>query len=414
MNLLSVTAPGVIPTLRATNPTSYDYQRSLFLYDSISLRMARKDSNGNLLQNVPLHRDFLCSILGTDYLKIVDNMIEAGIIGRSESYQVDKYAKGYWINDDYLLSATDKSIYRTITNDKIIHRFNKYYRERSYNQLLYSPKFSHLQSNFDALSIDTDQVDEWLINNYDESVHDKRRTHIYKHSVGKLVNQSIQFKRSQNGRLHSALTTLKKELRPFLFDRQDGAFDFVEIDIANCQLCMLCFYLLYNYPEVKNKRDFATWGKLCMKGEIYDHISKRIGYSRDQVKQCFMKAFLYTSNNKSWLLKSKTKLSDEQYEWRNFLMFMKSDFPTIWNKVYGIKKTIGKSQFAVDLQRMESKLMIDNVLSKTKKFGTHFTIHDSLVCRTEDKAHAIELINNQSKKLFKIELPLKDKSLYEK
>jgi hypothetical protein len=408
LNLLSVSAPNVVPTLKAISNNEYDYQRSLFLYDSISLRMNRKDLHDNMVTAVPIHRDFLFNILGNDYSKIIYSMIDAGIIGRSESYQEGSRAKAMWIEDDFLISAYDHANYRTISDSNLISRFNRFYN----NLLKFNPKYSHLQTNFDSINIDTDQVDLWIQNNYDENTICKRKAHIYKHSVGKIINQNIQYKRSKNGRLHSAMTVLKKELRPFLFDRNDGVFDFVEVDISNCQLCLLALYLLKRFPnDVKTKSDFARWGELCFTGQIYEYIAKRINMGRDTVKEYFMHAFLYTKYNKSYLLSSTNNLSDKEYSWAYFLRFIKEEFPTIWNKVYSVKEQIGASKFSIDLQRMESKLMIDRVLTKTKKLGTHFTIHDSIVCRCADREKVIELIDKESIKLFGIKLPLKDKTL---
>jgi len=108
--------------------------------------------------------------------------------------------------------------------------------------------------------------------------------------------------------------------------------------------------------------------------------------------------------NKKWNNENQCK--------RNFITKFIELFPTIWDILLRIKNDIGNREFAKRIQRMESELMIDTVLLELNEIGTHFSIHDSIVCRTYD----IEYISEQIRQAFKINhgyhVSLKIKQLY--
>jgi hypothetical protein len=278
-----------------------------------------------------------------------------------------------------------------------------------YKKKLNAQEFESVYMNLTNIGVDVDNAMKFIEENFKDISN-------YAHSKNyftllKIETQDIYFSRSNNGRLNTVFTTLKRELKQFLFDRVDGSFDFVEVDISNAQPLLVTIYMENNYSEVRSKPDFLKWKELCQSGTIYDYIAENLNSNRDFVKERFMDVLLFTKNGKSHLLKGKNLCSDN-IDKKNFILKIKDLFPTIWEILLKIKKEITNSEFAIRIQKMEAELMIDTVLVNLKEIGTHFSIHDSIVCRTHDVGFVSEQIRTAFTTLYNYSVNLKFKKLY--
>ncbi len=415
----------VLPIIKGKFQDAKYFERCLVLIDQIGCIQHYKPKDNAWVQ-ISMRK--LQKLLGSEYAKIIvdalkelgilevlENEIEVedGLFVKRESYSTGNYSKSYKLNDKYYVHPSTNNLkVRKITNNRFLTTLRNYYLQKKYNQLLYSEEGSHIYSNLFNVGIDVEAAIDFIITNPEmKNLHNKKSHHLLA-AIYKIENEQIYSSRSKNGRLVSTFTNLKSELRQFLFDKTDGEFDFVEVDICNAQPLLVAIDLEEKFPEVLKQQDFLKFRDSCRQGLIYDNLSKLFDKSREDIKQRFMDTLLFTKDNKEYLL-TKENLSQLEAEQQRFTKKFKDNFPTVWNKLLEIKSEIGKRKFAINIQRLESTLMIDHVLVALKDIGTNFSIHDSIVCRTADALRVQNLITEKFMELYNSPVTLKVKNLYE-
>lgn len=200
---------------------------------------------------------------------------------------------------------------------------------------------------------------------------------------------------SENGRLNTTVTALKRELRPHLiFNGQH----LVELDQhASQPFLLLKLYCSSDSAEVKQERDYYY---SIFSSDFYEAFARLAGdsRSRDAIKSRFIK-----------FLNSKPKNIDEfdkatkSANYRIATTF-KKHFPHLWSEI-NLLKTRPKylesnssskgthTQFAYYLQNLESKIFIDGVCSKLMERNIFcYTIHDCIGVLEKDAPEVKEII----------------------
>lgn len=206
------------------------------------------------------------------------------------------------------------------------------------------------------------------------------------------------------GRLHSVLTQLKSDLRPFIkYDDKP----LVAVDIVNCQPYLLASFLnaerfnkmrflnligLYNPQFLNcNKKadnllqliesasefeDTQLFISHVKSGKFYEEFSKSIGgnLTRNEVKK-FTFSSLFAPNEKSAHIEG-IKIFNKLY-------------PTVGKIIKAIKSGKGKhNTLACSLQRLEAHIILHKVCRKIHLINPEiplFTLHDSIITTPEHK-----------------------------
>lgn len=404
----TITPDFLLPILKSVFPKTVDWERCLIFYNKIYWFSTYKKNQKLAGAEVPLN--YLRSILGgKEKTKlIIEKMIELGVITVSSSYVAKLNAKRYTITKQFRMDGFNKAV-RKVTEYKNIKALTNAVIKTNLNKKLKLPDYEHIWFNLQNVGID-----EYVAEKYIRNVlkpDNQWQLEVLLNSIYRISNQAIYASRGKNGRLNTPFTNLKKELRKFLFDRIDGQKDFIEVDIRNAQPLLISIFLKNKYPKLKTKPDFVKWNELCEVGKIYDFIANELELDRDTIKDRFMDTLLFTARNKIFLLEG-SQLNEKNKAIQTFSKKFIQLFPTVWQMLLDIKSEIGNREFALKIQRMESELMIDQVLPQLKNIGTHFTIHDSIVCKQED----VKLVKNTIKKAFvdmyKSEVNIKEKDIY--
>ncbi len=204
------------------------------------------------------------------------------------------------------------------------------------------------------------------------------------YSINKLKNQDFYAGRNEtNFRMDTNLTNLKGDFFKNGYLRLDGEL-IVDIDLKNSQPTLLSFVLSggifkhqhfqpivsgYTFPEIdRTQIDYQLFIQLAESGLLYDHIGTMMGWSRDHAKQNFIKTMFADAR---WAGSNKMKL--------------KLLFPTVlsWMDQFKMKNN---NDLAVLLQRIESRIFIDDIYMKLRAKGfLVYTKHDSILCKQSDQ-----------------------------
>lgn len=199
----------------------------------------------------------------------------------------------------------------------------------------------------------------------------------YCEAITSLKNGNYRAGRNKtNNRLDTNLTNLCSLLTDEICCRNNLA----QIDLRNSQFAILSWVL----QSKLETDDFKRFKKLSSDGDLYDYIKDVLGLeSRDEGKKAMFEIlFSSRKNNTSNKLK------------------IKQEFPSVVRWIDKFKKENGDKSFAVMLQKEESKIFIDGILStaiKKKLFA--LTKHDSLIVKVEDKDKVLKLISDYFDKI---------------
>ena len=188
-------------------------------------------------------------------------------------------------------------------------------------------------------------------------------------------------------RVHSIVTRISKEVRPFL--AIDGA-EVIELDVANSQPLILAAafrrpdlwptYIGDQHngrardvpgcllaPDVSARlaSDVDDFALLCEDGMLYESLIERGGFRyRERVKTLLFRDVLFCKANVS----------------RTMTKVFANSWPGLFNAIVGLKRDQGYKAVSMLLQRMESHIVIDCVCQRLieEHPGLSFlTIHDS-------------------------------------
>jgi hypothetical protein len=198
-------------------------------------------------------------------------------------------------------------------------------------------------------------------------------------------NKTLRFRRNNtNGRLDTNLTNMASDLRPFIVGYENMAY----LDLSNSQP-VLFNILLQKHLKKASKRlqnEIQRYYEITTNGTWYDWLIDlyKIPYTpgdndsynmaRDKCKEIWM--LIAYSDNKTA---------------KNFKNVFKHEFPLVYGIIEQIKKD-NYNQFAISLQKIESKVFIDEICKGLVQEGiVPYTMHDGLLVPKEhqDKTYSI-------------------------
>ena len=182
----------------------------------------------------------------------------------------------------------------------------------------------------------------------------------------------IIFKQDKVGnRLHTNITNMSSELRPFI--SHETGEQLVNLDIRNSQPLLFATLIQDHYKGQDLPEDAKLYIELTSAGLFYEHIMRLCGVpqipgERKLFKKQFFGRVFFCEN-----------LHMDSYA---DAQVFKEHFPNVYELIRFYKRKDYK-QLAIEMQKRESKIIIDTVCSNLfKEYGPDFfclTIHDSIV-----------------------------------
>ncbi len=187
-------------------------------------------------------------------------------------------------------------------------------------------------------------------------------------------NKSLRFNRnSTNNRLDTNLTNMASDLKPFIV----GWENMVYLDLKNSQPVLfntiLKGYFENGTEELKN--EIKKYREATLRGKWYETLQDVYNQDRESSKDIWM-MIAYSKNASYKDLKSP----------------FKNEFPNIYKIISNIKKTNHKD-FAINLQKLESKVFIDTICRKLVEENIiPFSVHDALIVKKEEVRRTKEIM----------------------
>ena len=128
---------------------------------------------------------------------------------------------------------------------------------------------------------------------------------------------------------------------------------------------------LMSFPE-----DLSLWKRLCETGTLYPYLIDRMKWqgTKAQFKDRELFRVLYGRNTPFD--------ADGNYNPSQLQPVLESDFPTVWGFIHGYKRAHGYRELAREMQRQESRLMIEGACGRLMTEHPDcpvITIHDSIL-----------------------------------
>ncbi len=171
----------------------------------------------------------------------------------------------------------------------------------------------------------------------------------------------LRFNRnSTNKRIDTNLTNLSSDLRQFL----NGYDNMSYFDLSNSQPVLFNILLkdYYNDSGPKLKAEIDRYGEITLSGAWYEFLMDLFKVDRDGAKKIWMQ--IAYSKNSSYLPDKNT---------------FASQFPLISKIIKDLKKQ-NHAKFAIELQRIESRIFIDEICKQLVAMDIiPYTLHDGLL-----------------------------------
>lgn len=302
---------------------------------------------------------------------------------------------GYKLSEEYCVPA--KRV--VCQNQKVAERIDKV-RRTLYRTDTRLPVHKHLRDWLSKLEVDgvRARAEVWSTPRLAEHAD------IHLTAIGMIESGHVEFSHCRNGRVHSLVTRLSREIRQHLRIKNQNL---VNIDIMNSQPLILCLTLPPTTPPHPHptpsptttthhttitldisgdentqiydsngltlnstfaNRDIEKYRDLCDRGVIYDYLeslSGMQGMTRQQVKEMFYREVFFGRNQ---------AVTD-------FTQLFASEFPTVMESIRDTKRKDYR-ELACLMQRRESDVMIHGVCRRLAKEHPDIpviTIHDSIM-----------------------------------
>lgn len=240
-----------------------------------------------------------------------------------------------------------------------------------------------------------------------------------------------------NNRFDSPVTRLARELRCYIrFKNQDALNTNFSMDISNSQPCFMnkkfkeiiellktgqCNYQYLSKDEaeaikseiscpveiMKFNEEIKKWHDTTTKGRFYEHITELYNNSE------FGKD-TYERNDLKLIFMSIAYGSDCTYNRIVAKQFME-EFPIIDKIIRISKNKISNREFCISLQKIESKLFIENIVDKLLKNNIEvITIHDSIIVDYDNIELAYKIFKEEMNNFFDSDIDIKVESMNNK
>ncbi len=385
---------------------------------------------------VPLNRAKLENLLGCKLSKYIDFLINYDLIECDNIYNKGEKSYHYRITPKHKF---DCNYFELQPETKLFNNIIKQIRNEKTNYSKLEPFLSNMLKEFMNLQFDYDNALNWI-----STVPDDNKKICYSIAVNQLSDVRFRyFKRnSTNNRLDTNLTNLKKELRQFIIG------DYVSIDLKNSQPFLLSFlfektakilnyfilkklefnqsnieiilnnkylplcflndlsYLIKHFGIqtfkslllIRKKSNFSYFTNLSLfkkwvcEGIFYNEFISKFDnqLTRDQVKQIMFEVLF----SRNVCFEGKRIFRPFEKEKKIF----SSVFPVL-NEMIEALKDKEHNKLAIYLQRMESKIFIDEIAKMLVENSiVPFTIHDSLIIQANQQEKALNIVQSVFKK----------------
>lgn len=196
----------------------------------------------------------------------------------------------------------------------------------------------------------------------------------YLKAIDKLNKGIYYVHRNQtNNRLDTNLTNLCELITEQIMEDNH----LCSLDLSNSQFAIFCY--LYEQAGHERTLDFLRFKQLAVNGELYDEVKDLLDLdSRRDAKglmfELFFSSYRYNPRRKTQLRKY---------------------FPTVVSFIDEYKKEHGDNTFAIELQKQESVIFIDNIYQRIKAEGLFcLTKHDSVIVSRTDHKRAKQIIES--------------------
>ncbi len=384
----------------------------LFFIIDLIIRLGRKQKSDSVRITKEILRLYI-----SDYKKYFTWLESENIIKSERSYLAGSFAQSHELSKD-LYSLP---IQIPITDFKLLQRIKKQSAlNHEVSTAVTTKNFKFLKGFWESglLRIDLDGVD-YTINEIKKSGKISEWAEIcWRQTVIRIDSKDYNFSiDNTSNRLHTPLTTLKKELRNHLtYNNQK----LVESDIKNSQSFFASLLLSietltsrnvydvvksYNQrdkqhilqlinkvKELQNEDDIVAFRNLSLNGVLYEYIKEKMCLdSRKIAKKYFFVAVF-----------NKNRALGQSSEMQGF----KTMFPNVYKIFSHIKKGDGcHNTLAIVLQKLESNFILKYLLESFKrnfKSTPYLTVHDSVITYSSKSQKLERLMKNEFLKRYGI------------
>lgn len=386
----------------------------------VEYRSRIKTSLYNTWVNIPSKS--LRSVLGPSYRSIIEYLVTIGLLLVNDSYIVDSYSKSYKVGKtnrlvgglppplpvywqqcgaDFKSSVLKPLIIRDLTcmkfSEKNMLKMIEFEAKKLDIKLLSPDDVSNSETgvfySFDKTPFKAKVRDtikkanndglvvfkrtNYVIGTLDEVI-DSRQESWTKYALSSfyaLKNKQIRVQRNKtNRRLDTNITNMPSAVLMEIMKQND----LVQIDLKNSQCAILSSLL----PD--DDDEFTHFKELAACGELYKFIED----SSRGITNLSGKSIMFAS------LFGRIKNSGKAHS------VIKQLLPKTTEWVKNEKKRLGRyNLLAIELQKRESEVFIDDILTKFKKYGRFcLTKHDSIIIKKSDLDYGIKTVKRALKK----------------
>lgn len=408
------------------NPPDFKYHIDHFVHlCSLLFELPAKKKDAILKDGfVPLN-SFLLKKVNNKYKKYFNYMIMHGVIECKNSYIPGERSKSYRFTQKYQdiirpVRISKHTLTRTL---KQVHRFNRG---------MFS-KYKHLHLWFDdKLQIRYEDAEQKLMEIFNIDKEKEWNSALVKLNANmvnliKFHNRDYSFTvDSTSHRLHTLFSKIKKELRDFI---SYNGIPLANIDIQCSQptlsLCLLnpSFYTAETQSNhVRINRIDPSLTEILPMNEIASYVKsnqdKFEAYRQIVLSDMYTKmgqllrvnGILIPEDPNEARKKVKEMMFTVLYSSNRFIggekalpkRIFKRMFPEVY-EVFRMYKSAGEEKLPILLQKIESRLILDNVtktIAKKYKAIPLYTIHDSIVCPADNIDACKIIFEEESHKLL--------------
>ena len=419
------------------------------LYMARMIQLATHNEKGRYVFDAgwtPLNAEVLKRLIGMNYRRYIDLLIDRGIIYEktdekgNKSYLQNTRSSLYRINPQFL--GQDKIQFR---KERVVDycTLKAIYSTREWFNRVRKPLGSRIEEihckltdmlhhvEFNTVAA-TNYIDELLRNTHDKNVAD------YLTELPELfraINEGqVQWTKVDvfGERLHTHLTGIKKEMRNFMRFRETPDEPLLCLDICNSQPYFASVSIRENVIEqllpefsaciglvkgIEYREDYKLFAQLSADGLIYDYWQNVRNISRDEAKAEIIQKIMFGKN--------KTYSKPTQQAKNAFGLI----FPSVSQLFYLIKRLdesslpfikeiyikdnrvfAGRSALHKNLscmmQRAESRTMLKRIAPKLIEAGitTFLTVHDSYLISPQHEQVVRKIVESEFR-MFGVEPP---------
>jgi len=367
--------PEIIEAMLPEELKRYVWEACYFIHAIINKWSHWQDNENG---DVQLKFEYLKKLIPWRILKrLRDVLVEIGIVTSDRYYQKGKKSIGYWLAEQYDIrdAGWTGHVVKNAKLNKRLRAFREGQYDRDCEILVYLNEWlKQLDVKLIPCLEALGRIPNYLQNEM---------------TIRTIFDRQYEFKQDSFGRIHTNLTRLIKDARPYL---SINGKPLVNIDIKNSQPLFLCKVLIDK--SIERDETTSRFINLCEDGKIYEYLMEKYGRirNRNRFKRFFFKYILFGPLRYEDRNCNKQKASVKRY--MEISTIFGNEFPVVWNLICKIKRK--KYQLLSHLmQQKESNFVINNVCTRimNERLGIPLlTIHDRIMTHAEHADYVKKII----------------------